>query len=107
MGKKPGHASHTISHTDIGNLWPPPHPPGETEFEKALRIQEEARAAKSSAEIDEAIERSRQESQKQHRQIRILLLGERSYICVPHFELIYNMLIACDQGKPNLGSRRY
>lgn len=60
------------------NLWPP-WPAllaGETELEKALREQEESRAATHSAEIDRDIEHSRLDSQKQQDQIRILLLGE-------------------------------
>lgn len=60
------------------NLWPP-WPTilaGETELEKALREQEERKAANRSAEIDRDIEHSRLDTQKQKDQIRMLLLGE-------------------------------
>jgi hypothetical protein len=61
-------------------MWPPPPPADETELERALRLQEENVAAAKSREIDLQIEREKLEAQKNRRPIRILLLGQPSFV---------------------------
>ncbi|KAI0937522.1 hypothetical protein AcV5_000338 [Taiwanofungus camphoratus] len=56
--------------------WPPFPPPGETDLERALRLEEEKEAKRISDAIDYAIEKERQESRKQRYHTRVLLLGQ-------------------------------
>lgn len=72
--------AHNPSQEQLATPWPPPPPVGETELEKALRVQEEMNAATRSAEIDQAIEQDRLEIQKKRDQIKILLLGATNSI---------------------------
>jgi hypothetical protein len=67
--------AHKPSQEQLATPWPPPPPAGETELEKALRMQDELKAATRSAEIDQAIEQDRLEIQRKKDQIKILLLG--------------------------------
>ncbi|KAH9921380.1 G-protein alpha subunit [Amylocystis lapponica] len=57
-------------------VWPPLPPPGETDLEQALRIEEEKEAKRVSDAIDTAIEQERQELRKQRVNTKILLLGQ-------------------------------
>lgn len=57
------------------DVWPPFPPVGETELERALRLEEEKEAKKISDEIDRAIERDKQAYKKKKFATRILLLG--------------------------------
>ncbi len=61
-----GHASH----------WPPYPPPGETDLERALRLEEEREAKKVSDEIDQELEIERQTTRKKQKgEKRLLILG--------------------------------
>jgi hypothetical protein len=104
MRKNAKDTSPKPSQGDLENVWPPPPPAEETELEHALRLQEESKAARCSAEIDQAIERSRVEAQKRRRQIRILLLGEHNRFC---FLLYQRNDASCYQDRPSLVNPPY
>lgn len=71
-GKTPSRSS--SQHNE--NQWPPYPPPGETELEKALRLEEEREARRVSDAIDRAIETERQAvRRRQKEETRLLLLG--------------------------------
>ena len=71
-----------MSHLDTSpttpDIWPPFPPATETEFERALRLEEEKEAKKVSDEIDREIERDRQTFRKKKTDTRVLLLGTSS-----------------------------
>ncbi|PCH44967.1 G-alpha-domain-containing protein [Wolfiporia cocos MD-104 SS10] len=58
------------------DVWPPHPPSGESELERAMRLEEEREAKRVSDAIDHAIELERQELRKRHHHTRILLLGQ-------------------------------
>ena len=60
-------------------MWPPHPPAGETELEKAMRIQEENVATAKSRAIDLQIEADKQEVRENRPPIRILLLGQLAF----------------------------
>ena len=61
--------------------WPPYPPPGETDLEKALRVEEEREARRVSDAIDRAIESERQAvRRRQKEETKLLLLG----VCVTY-----------------------
>ena len=58
------------------NQWPPYPPPDETEFERAVRVEEEREAKRVSDAIDREIESDRQVYRRRQREeTRLLLLG--------------------------------
>ncbi|KAH9933905.1 guanine nucleotide binding protein, alpha subunit [Fomitopsis serialis] len=56
--------------------WPPHPPPGETELERAVRLEEEKEARRKSDVIDREIELERVEQRKHKNCTRVLLLGQ-------------------------------
>ena len=61
------------------NVWPPPPPAGESELERAVRVEEEREAKRVSDAIDRALEVERAALKKRQKsEIRLLLLGEYS-----------------------------
>lgn len=60
----------------IPETWPPHPPPGETELERAVRLEEEKEAKRRSDAIDREIEQERLEQRKLRYSTRVLLLGE-------------------------------
>ena len=60
----------------IPETWPPHPPPGETELERAVRLEEEKEAKRRSDAIDREIEQERLEQRKLRHSTRVLLLGE-------------------------------
>ena len=63
--------------------WPPYPPPGETELEKALRLEEEREAKRISDAIDQALELEMQSTRRQRKgETRLLLLGTPISPCV-------------------------
>ncbi|KZT68898.1 G-protein alpha subunit [Daedalea quercina L-15889] len=56
--------------------WPPHPPPGETELERAVRLEEEKEAKRRSDAIDRELELERLEQRKHRYATRVLLLGQ-------------------------------
>ncbi|KAH9835139.1 G-protein alpha subunit [Rhodofomes roseus] len=56
--------------------WPPHPPPGETELERAVRVEEEKEAKRTSDAIDRELELERVEQRKHRHSTRVLLLGQ-------------------------------
>ncbi|KZT10381.1 G-protein alpha subunit [Laetiporus sulphureus 93-53] len=56
--------------------WPPYPPLGETELERAVRLEEEREAKRISESIDHGLELEQQELRKRRNQTRVLLLGQ-------------------------------
>ncbi|RPD65675.1 G-alpha-domain-containing protein [Lentinus tigrinus ALCF2SS1-7] len=76
-GKGKGKASAPSPSQYNENQWPPYPPPGETDLEKALRVEEEREARRVSDAIDRAIESERQAvRRRQKEETRLLLLGQ-------------------------------
>lgn len=68
--------------------WPPYPPPGETDLEKALRLEEEREAKRVSDEIDHELEIERQTTRKKQKgEKRLLLLGAHGLGCFPHLSI--------------------
>ncbi|KAI0674459.1 G-protein alpha subunit [Trametes maxima] len=59
------------------NAWPPYPPPGETELERAMRVEEEREAKRISDAIDRELEAERQALRKDRKgKMKLLLLGQ-------------------------------
>ena len=71
--------------------WPPYPPPGETDLEKALRLEEESEAKRVSDEIDHELEIERQTTRKKQKgEKRLLILGAHSLRSFVHYSITIN-----------------
>ena len=71
----------------IPETWPPHPPLGETELERAVRLEEEKEAKRRSDAIDRELEQERLEQRKFRYSTRVLLLGESTLLLSTHHGL--------------------